>query len=84
LIYARNAELLIRITENTYGNSLALSRKYQDFLQVEDAPCVIRRDSNPKKKGKHARQVSDLNNTAFFKRPKIMQSVMDQLLQGNT
>jgi hypothetical protein len=84
LIYARNAELPIGITENIYGNLLALSRKYQDFLQVEDAPCVIRRDPNSRKKGKHARQVSDLNNTAFSKRPKIMQSAIDQSLQGNT
>jgi superfamily II DNA helicase RecQ len=51
---------------------------------VENALCIICRDSNLRKKSKHARQVSDLNNTAFFKRPKIMQSAMDQSLQSNT
>ena len=52
---------------------------------MEDAPCVIgQKDPDSRKKGKHARQVSDLNNTAFSKRPKIMQSAIDQSLQSNT
>ena len=71
------------MTKNTFGNALALSQKWEDFLQLDQAPSITtRRTNNSAGNKKHTRQKSNI--TTLPKRIKAMQRAINQSLQSNT